>query len=107
MSKVVISKQADHEIQEIVRYYAGHNAKRFITELKESLRIISRFPFIGSTFVGEAVAIPQIRSVAMKCFPYMLIYNIEGKTLTLELAVHGKRDLESLLHATWPHTPSA
>lgn len=71
-------------------------AEDFVTEVEEAALRISEFPFSGSPRLSTEVGIEDIRHIALRRFPYLLVYRASQVECLLVLVVHRKQDYVSL-----------
>lgn len=98
--QVVITEDAERDLEEIVTYIAKHdssrNAEHVLNRIVEVASSLTANPARGSRpaelhVLGEN----EFRQVFFK--PYRLIYRVAGKQIVIYLVADGRRDMQSLL----------
>ena len=93
MAEVVWSPRAIEDVQAIVAYIAEDSlayAKSVAQKVVASTRRLATFPM--SWRVVPEFGDEKIREVF--AYSYRIIYRVEGQTVTIAAAVHGKRPVE-------------
>ena len=98
--RVVILQSAEDDILEIEKYYSEVSqivVKDFFEELKEVIVRLGVFPEIGKVLVLRFTK-KVFRGVALKRFPYILIYepNKSKNKLRVIAIIHTHRNIEYL-----------
>ena len=74
--KIRFDHLAVKELKDAIEYYEIQQkglGQKFKDEIKRSLKIIKRFPEIGSSEKGD------VRKFLLHKFPYKILYSIENK----------------------------
>lgn len=98
--QVVITEDAEHDLEDLVTYIAKHDSRRSaehvlnrILEIAESL---ATAPTRGSQPRElRSLGDKEYRQVFFK--PYRLIYRLVGQQVIIYLIADGRRDMQSLL----------
>lgn len=98
---VLLSEDAERDIEDIYRYVAQHDAvekaDRLLAALEETCFALSEFPERGNVPKELLpLGITEFREVHDK--PYRAIYRIVGRQVIVYCVVDGRRDMQSLLH---------
>lgn len=64
-----------------------------IDELEESKVLLSEHPFLGSTRFAIETSIPELRSLALPRFPYIVFYTAQAATVRIHRVLHTAPDL--------------
>ncbi len=97
MRSVVVSRRAHHDIESAIDYYVGEDAidaaLGLVDAIEDARHLLSRHPHIGSTrFAGE-LGIPELRSLALPRYPYIVFYTDDGGVVRIHRVLHTRRDL--------------
>jgi len=97
---VLLSEQAERDIEDIYRYIAAHDdvkkADRVLAALEKSCRALADFPERGNAPKElDPLGITEFREVHYK--PYRVIYRIFGARVVVYCVLDGRRDMQSLL----------
>jgi toxin ParE1/3/4 len=98
--EVLLSEQAERDIEDIYRYIAEHDdvrkADRGLAALEKSCRALADFPERGNVPKElQPLDITEYREVHYK--PYRVIYRIFGSRVIVYCVLDGRRDMQSLL----------
>ena len=99
MKPVKISDPAQKDFREILDWYAERDervALRFISEARRSLELIEQSPNIGSRVPD--VADRSIREIAIRKFPYRIIFVDLGDHLNVAAFAHKRRGPKYLIN---------
>ena len=92
---------AEGDLERAFRYYldtAGSKvAERFATEFEQILRLISRFPALGSPRYAFEHGLDEIRYWPLKKFPYMIFYQELDSHIDVWRVLHGHMDIAEQL----------
>ena len=90
-------RQARLDVEAAIDFYlaeAGeHVALAFIDAVEASVLAISRHPAAGSPRYGQALNLPQLRSRAVKDFPYLIFYAEIDNRIEIWRVLHARRDI--------------
>ena len=64
-----------------------------IDALEESKVLLSEHPDLGSTRFAMETRIPELRSLSLPRFPYLVFYTAQGATIRILRVLHTARDL--------------
>lgn len=98
--QVVITEDAENDLEDIVAYIAKHDSAR------AAQHVLSRILEIADSLMAEptrgtppkelrALGDQEYRQVFFK--PYTLIYRVVGKQVVIYVITDGRRDMQSLL----------
>lgn len=96
MKRFVLTRIAQHDLEEIWEYVANNSVKaatRVLNDLEASIRTLARNPGIGH--VREDLADRRHRF-----FPagsYLIVYRFQTKPLQIVRILHASRDVQKLL----------
>ncbi|MCP4607497.1 MAG: type II toxin-antitoxin system RelE/ParE family toxin [Planctomycetes bacterium] len=98
--KVLIIKDAEHDIFDIYRYVLKNDSKEraeyVLKKLEETCQSRSELPERGHIPPElERIGVTNYRELHFK--PYRVIYEIEQKKVFIHSVMDGRRDLQSLL----------
>ena len=98
--KVLLSKEAERDIEDIHRYVAQHDAlekaDRLLIALEEACRALAVLPGRGHVPKElQPLGMTEFREVHHK--PYRVIYRIAGQRVIVYCVLDGRRDMQSLL----------
>lgn len=97
--RVLTSQQADVDINTAIGHYllqgAAEAAMNLIDELEEAKVLLSDHPYLGSTRFAVETNIPELRSLSLLRFPYIVLYTAQGDTIRIHRVLHTARDLPS------------
>ena len=99
--EVLLSEDAERDIEDIHRYVARHDAvgkaDRLLVALEEACLGLSELPKRGNVPKELLpLGMTEFREVHYK--PYRLIYRIIGGKVVVYCVLDGRRDMQSLLH---------
>jgi toxin ParE1/3/4 len=101
--RVVTSRRADEDITSAIDYYAGEArpdaAVAFVDELEAAFGLVGEHPSIGSTRFAVETGIAELRSIALRRFPYLVFYVESGDVVRVVRVLHTHRDLPTELQA--------
>lgn len=87
--KAVFLKSAQAEFDAAIDYYAEHASERVAEAfLQDILRTCHRL--IDHAKIGKAVS-KRLRALALRDFPYLLIYRVSTDTLIIHAVAHQRR----------------
>jgi toxin ParE1/3/4 len=98
--EVVLSEDAERDIEDIVRYIAEHDSvrssERVLAGLEGACARLERFPERGNVPKElRAVGMTEYRETRYK--PYRVIYRVAGRQVIIYCVLDGRRDMQSLL----------
>jgi toxin ParE1/3/4 len=98
--EVLLSEQAERDIEDIYRYIAEHDdvrkADRVLAALEKSCHALADFPERGNVPKElRPLGITEFREAHYK--PYRVIYRIFGVRVIVYCVLDGRRDIQSLL----------
>ena len=74
-------------------------AERFVSAVEATYAFIASAPGGGSTRLGELHGLPDMRSVNLRGFPYVVFYVERPDRVEIVRILHGQRDLEHALNS--------
>jgi len=98
--EVVLTKDAERDLEDIYRYIAEHdspvNADRVLDRLLQVTEALRTLPDRGSCPNElRSLGISEYRQVLFKT--YQLIYRVHGQQVVIYVIADGRRDMQSLL----------
>jgi toxin ParE1/3/4 len=98
---VLLSEDAERDIEEIYLYVARRDAvkkaDRLLASLEKACAGLSELPERGNVPKElEALGIGEFREVHYR--PYRVIYRVVGSQVIVYCVLDGRRDMQSLLH---------
>jgi len=94
---VVPRERANRDVDEIVDHYLSEKAEQaaigFIDALERAYLQISRHPASGSPRYAHELALPGLRSWALKRYPYLVFYVEQTEHIDIWRILHGQRDI--------------
>lgn len=99
--EVLLSEDAERDIEDIYRYVAQHDAiekaDRLLVAIEETCLGLSELPERGSVPKELLpLGMTEFREVHYK--PYRMIYRIVGRRVVVYCVVDGRRDMQGSLH---------
>ncbi|WP_022871124.1 type II toxin-antitoxin system RelE/ParE family toxin [Yaniella halotolerans] len=95
--RVVTTRRTDEDIAWTIDHYLGQGvpeaAMGFVDALEEVKTIIGEHPQLGSIRIGIEIGIPEMRTVALKKFPYLAFYTYEVEVVRIHRVLHTARDI--------------
>jgi toxin ParE1/3/4 len=91
--RLVVSRDADDDLLQIVRYVSERNpvaARSLVDEINRKFLNLIHFPFIGR---DRSNLRRGIRSVVTG--NYVIFYRVESDHVTIMRVVHGRRDIDA------------
>ena len=89
--------RARQDVDDAVRHYlrdAGPDvALRFIDALQAAYRVIAANPAAGSPRYGHELALPGLRSVRLKRYPYLVFYIVHDGSIDVWRVLHAQRHI--------------
>ncbi|MFS8114258.1 type II toxin-antitoxin system RelE/ParE family toxin [Rhizobium jaguaris] len=97
-SKIVIPRElARSDVEAAVDYLlleaGGEVALGFVDALEETYDLIARYPKSGSLRYGYELGLPELRSISLKRYPYIVFYREQKDSVDVWRILHGKRDI--------------
>ncbi len=87
--KAIFLKSAQAELNTAIDYYTDHASERvaeaFLQDVLHTRQRLSEYPEIGKP-VSK-----RLRALALKHFPYFLIYRFSGDTVSIHSVAHQRR----------------
>jgi len=97
--RVVTSRRADDDIDEAVSYYVAEGAPDaavgFIDALEAARNVLAEHPWIGSTRLAMEIGVDEVRSLALRRFPYVVVYTVDNDAVRVHRVLHTHRDILS------------
>ena len=95
--RVVTTRREDEDIDDAIAHYAeaaaSDAAGRFVDELERTTNLLAEHPSIGSPRLAIETNIPQLRSLPVRQFPYLLVYTDDPDAVRVHRVVHTSRDV--------------
>lgn len=99
--RVVTTRQADLDIDEAVDYYLAQGAfdaaTRFVDRLDATKSVLAEHPSLGSSKYADDARIPNLQSITMPNFPYLVLYTDEPDAIRIHRVVNTNRDIFAVL----------
>lgn len=96
---VLLRELAHQDVEAAVDHYlreAGPDvALGFIDALQSTYRAIAKHPALGSPRYAQELALPGLRSFAVRDFPYFVFYIDRDDHIDVWRLLHGRRDIPS------------
>ena len=96
--RVVTTERADEDIVSAVAYYvecgASDAALRLVDALEEGRNLLAEHPAIGSPRLAVETGVPELRSLALQRFPYLLLYADDPDAVRV---LHTRREIPAEL----------
>jgi toxin ParE1/3/4 len=96
---VLLRELAQRDVEAAVDYYVHETAPDiafgFIEALQSTYRAIAEHPAVGSPRYAHELALPGLRSWAVKGFPYLVFYIERHDHIDVWRVLHGRRDIPS------------
>lgn len=107
MNKTIIPRElARSDVEEAIDYYvreAGTEiALGFIDALQEAYPLIANHPEAGSLRYAYELGLPDLRSVSLKRYPYLVFYRDQPGLVDVWRVLHAKRDISQ-----WMQEPNS
>lgn len=104
---IVPRELARRDVEAAVDYYileAGTEvALGFIDALEAAYDLIARHPETGSPQYGYELGLPDLRSISLKRYPYIVFYRDQKDHVDVWRVLHGKRDILPSMHESESH----
>ena len=101
MKPVIHSAVAAHDVRNAADYYANEAdtelAADFIDAIEHAVQNISLWPGIGSPRFSELLSIPDLRTLSLNRFPYIIFYIEFPEHIIVWRVLHAQRDILDLL----------
>lgn len=97
---VVTTRRADEDVHSAIAYLSNHGGRSastsFIDALEAAFGAILDHPSIGSVRFAIESRIPDVRTLALRGHPYLLVYARETDAIVVIRVLHRRRDLPAL-----------
>jgi toxin ParE1/3/4 len=94
---IVPRERARSDVEAAVDYYAREAgtevALGFIDALQSAYDLIARHPESGSLRYAYELGLPDLRSVPLKRYPYLVFYRDQPSYVDVWRVLHAKRDI--------------
>lgn len=94
---VTVRERATQDAEDALRYYDAEappaTAEGFVDALEEALEHLSRHPLTGSLRYAFELAIPHLRTWALRRFPYLISYIADQDHVDVWRILHAHRDI--------------
>ena len=98
---VVLRGRARHDIDEAIDHYStvatAAVVLAFIDALEATFRQVAEHPAIGSPRYADELALPGLRSCAVKGFPFLVFYVEREANIDVWRVLHTARDIPTWL----------
>ena len=105
-NKSVVPRQlARSDVEAAVDCYIleAEVALGFIDTLEAAHDLIARHPESGSLRYGYELGLPDLRSISLKRYPYIVFYRDQKDHVDVWRVLHGKRDSPPSMHEPENH----
>ncbi|MBB5575502.1 MULTISPECIES: type II toxin-antitoxin system RelE/ParE family toxin [Rhizobium] len=97
-NKTIIPRElARGDVEAAVDYYASEAGTKvalgFIDALQAAYDLVARHPELGSLRYGYELGLPELRSIALKRYPYIVFYRDQENHVDVWRVLHDKRDI--------------
>ncbi|MGM7669707.1 type II toxin-antitoxin system RelE/ParE family toxin [Microbacterium sp. A93] len=97
--RVVTTRRADEDIAAAIEHYLGQGAPTaalaFVDALEDAKVLMGEHPQLESTRLAAEVDIPELRTMALRRFPYLTLYTDDGDAVRVHRVLHTARDIPS------------
>ena len=97
--RVVTTRRADEDIEAAVDHYLDEGAAEAalaVVDAREDAKVlISGYPQLGSTRLASETGIPEMRTIALRRFPYLAFYTDDADAVRVHRVLHTSRDIPS------------
>lgn len=101
MLRVITTRRADQDIDSAIDYYlrdgAPDAAVGFVDALQDAMSLLGEHPSIGSPGFATETGIAELRSLALKRFPYVVFYTNDPDAVRVHRVLHSSRDIPAEL----------
>lgn len=91
------TRRADEDIEAAVGHYLGEGATdaavAFVDALEDAKVLIGDYPQLGSTRLAAETGIPEMRTLALRRFPYLAFYTDDADAVRVHRVLHTARDI--------------
>ncbi len=99
--RIVSTVRADEDVERAIDHYLGEGADRaaigFIDALVEARALLAEHPAIGSTRLTAEIGLPELRTLALQRYPYLLVTSDEADAVRIVRVLHTSRDIPAEL----------
>ncbi|PSL38335.1 toxin ParE1/3/4 [Labedella gwakjiensis] len=100
--RVVSTRRAYLDIDEAVDHYLDEGAHAaaldFVDAVQDTTELLAAHPSIGSTRFAIETGIAELRSIALRRFPYIIFYTDDDDAVRVQRVLHSRRDIPAELH---------
>jgi toxin ParE1/3/4 len=93
------TRRADEDIEAALSHYLGQGATdaalALVDALEDAKVLIGEHPQLGSTRLGSEMDIPEMRTIALRRFPYLAFYTDDADAVRIHRVLHTARDIPS------------
>lgn len=98
---IVPRESARRDVENAVDYYAreagAQVATSFVDALQSTFGLIAKHPASGSLRYAYELGLPDLRSMTLKAFPYIVFYLEQADYVDVWRILHAKRDIPAWL----------
>ena len=95
--RVVTSRRADDDVASAVDHYLDEGAHGaaldFVDALDDARTLISAHPTLGSSRFAVETGIDGLRGLALRRFPFVVLYTDDADAVRVHRVLHTSRDL--------------
>ncbi|MCS5498385.1 type II toxin-antitoxin system RelE/ParE family toxin [Cnuibacter physcomitrellae] len=99
--RVVSTRRADEDIVRALEGYLEAEAREAASDLIQALQnardLLSMHPSLGSARHAAETGILELRSLALRRFPFILFYTDDADAVRIHRVLHSSRDLPAEL----------
>lgn len=99
--RVVTTRRADEDVIAAIAHYvdqgAAEAALHFVDALEDAKVLIGEFPQLGSARLGSDAGIPEMRTAAVRRFPYLVFFTNDDDAVRVHRVLHASRGVPSTL----------
>lgn len=70
---------------------------RFIETLADATTVLGTYPLVGSPRLAADIGIAEVRTLALRRFPYVLVYSDDADAVRVHRVLHTARDIPAEL----------
>jgi Plasmid stabilization system protein len=97
LCRVVTTRRADEDIDGAVSSYVDGGAREaalaFVDALENAKNLLGEHPSIGSPRFAVEADIPELRSLPLQRFPYVVLYTHDPDVVRVHRVLHTSRDI--------------
>lgn len=99
--RVVTTNAADRDVLDAVDHYVGEGADDaamgFVDAFEDATTLLASYSSIGSSRFAVELNMPELRSLALPRYPFVLFYSDDIDVVRIHRVLHSARDIPSAL----------